>query len=180
MPRSSQSTVRDIDWSRDGKTITTFDASFTTDRIYRLVIGELSVEFVEEELSEPLWKRYDLSGIRRAVEESELAMVAEVDRVIAAFMTLKFEAWNRRAWITHLYVGAEHKYRGIGSGLVDEALAFAKQKNVRGLWLETQNVNYPAIQFYKKLGFRFCGFDESLYDPALVPGETAMYFSKEV
>jgi ribosomal protein S18 acetylase RimI-like enzyme len=171
---------RDIDWPRDGEALTSFEATFTTDRIYRLEIGDLAAEFVEEELSEPLTKRYDVSGIRTAVEESGFALAAEIDGEIAAFMTVKFESWNRRMWITHLYVANEYKNRGIGSKLVNEALAFVKRKNARGLWLETQNFNYPAIRFYAKLGFRFCGFDGSLYDPALVPGETAMYFSRNV
>ena len=51
----------------------------------------------------------------------------------------------------------------------------------RCLWLETQNTNYPAIQFYQHVGFRLCGLDESLYDPA-GPGrnEIALFFVREL
>jgi ribosomal protein S18 acetylase RimI-like enzyme len=35
------------------------------------------------------------------------------------------------------------------------------------LWLETQNVNYPAVQFYRRMGFRLCGLDETLYRPGI-------------
>jgi ribosomal protein S18 acetylase RimI-like enzyme len=45
---------------------------------------------------------------------------------------------------------------------------------MRCLWLETENVNYPAIGFYRRAGFRLCGLDDILYrpgDPGLLPGE---------
>ena len=172
--------LREIDLTRDLRTLETFDASFTTDRIYRLATNGLSAEFIEEVLPERLTKRYDVSGIRHAVAESELALLAEVDRKAVGFMTVKLEAWNRRVWITHLYVSPKNKNLGLGSRLVDEADRFARKRDARALWLETQNFNYPAIQFYLKRGFRFCGFDESLYDPSVVPGETAIYLSRDL
>ena len=139
----------------------------------------LSARFIEEQLELPLAKRYDVSGINVAVDESILAIVGEFEDRIAAFMTVKLETWNSRAWITHLYVDPEHRNLGIGKRLISEAIANAKSVSAHGLWLETQNFNYPAIQFYRKLGFKFCGFDRSLYDPNRVPGETAIYFSLE-
>jgi len=48
---------------------------------------------------------------------------------------------------------------------------------------ETQNVNYPAVQFYLRMGFRLCGLDETLYrpgDPHLMPDETALYFARDL
>ena len=49
------------------------------------------------------------------------------------------------------------------------------------VWLETQNVNYPAIHFYRRCGFEFCGFDETLYDPTiLAQEEVALFFARPV
>src|SRR5215218_7932339 len=178
MTNPEHAILRQIDLGRDLQLLERFDASFTTDRIYRLEKRELSASLVEELLPQPLTKRYDVSGIREAIAESEFGLVAEIDGCIAGFMTVKFESWNRRAWITHLYVREESKGRGLGTRLVEEAMSLARRREARGLWLETQNFNYPAIRFYLTLGFRFCGFDESLYDPSVVPGETAMYFMR--
>jgi ribosomal protein S18 acetylase RimI-like enzyme len=61
---------------------------------------------------------------------------------------------------------------------VDALAAHAKAAGARCLWLETQNVNYPAIQFYLAHGFYLCGFDESFYDPVELPGEFAFFFSR--
>ena len=145
--------IREIDWVRDGRSLLNFDAAFTTDRIYRLAVGELSAEFVEEILDFPLFKRYDLSGIEEAVNDSGLAVVAEIGGAIAGFMTVKFETWNRRAWLTHIYVAPEFRGCGVGTKLVGEAVNFAEGLSARGLWLETQNFNYPAILYYQNFGF---------------------------
>jgi ribosomal protein S18 acetylase RimI-like enzyme len=54
------------------------------------------------------------------------------------------------------------------------------EQSLRCLWVETQNVSYPAIQFYRRLGFRLCGLDVTLYrpdDPLLLPGEVALFFA---
>ena len=170
--------IRELDWSVDGDALERFDASFTTDRIYELKMRGLAAEFVEMVVDEPICKSYDLSGMRIAVAESALGLVALVEGEIAGFMTVKVESWNRRAWLTHLYIDPSRKGIGIGTALVDEAVRFSRRREARGLFLETQNFNYPAIQFYLRRGFEFCGFDASLYDPSSVPGETAMYFSK--
>jgi ribosomal protein S18 acetylase RimI-like enzyme len=60
----------------------------------------------------------------------------------------------------------------------------ARQRpSARCLWLETQNINYPAVQFYRRMGFRLCGLDETLYRPGmpgLLPAEVALYFSRDL
>ena len=71
-------------------------------------------------------KRYDLSGIGDAVNDSGLALVAEEGGRIAGLMTVKYEAWNRRAWLTHIYVAAESRGRGIGTRMIGEAIKYAK------------------------------------------------------
>ena len=55
------------------------------------------------------------------------------------------------------------------------------EPSTRCSWLETQNVNYPAAQFYRRLGFRLCGLDETLYRPGIpgmLPGEVALYIQQ--
>ena len=58
---------------------------------------------------------------------------------------------------------------------------FARSTEARCIWLETQNVNVPAIRFYQRIGFQFCGFDATLYDPAHTPKtEIALFFTHPV
>ena len=65
--------------------------------------------------------------------------------------------------------------------LLEAVDAFARSVSARCVWLETQNVNYPAIQFYRRAGFAFCGFDTSLYDPNdLIMEDVALFFARPV
>jgi ribosomal protein S18 acetylase RimI-like enzyme len=71
--------------------------------------------------------------------------------------------------------------QGVGRQLVEAALAYARSRAARCLWLETTNLNYPATQFYRRAGFRLCGWDESLYDPAgPTCGEIALFMAYDL
>ena len=65
--------------------------------------------------------------------------------------------------------------------MVEAALGEARRRDARSLWVETQTINYGAIQFYERKGFEWCGLDTSLYDPAeVIEKEVALFFSRGV
>jgi ribosomal protein S18 acetylase RimI-like enzyme len=112
----------------------------------------------------------------------EELLVAEDNEELAGFGEVVFEPWNRRAIIAHLYVSPSSRGLGIGSALLEALDRRARISGARCLWLETQNVNYPAIQFYRRSGFRLCGLDDTLYDPERDPttglDEVALFFTR--
>ena len=78
-------------------------------------------------------------------------------------------------------VAPQHRGGGLGRALLNAVVALAHSTGARCVWLETQNINYAAIQFYRRAGFRLCGLDESLYDPqSPVGGEVALFFVREL
>ncbi len=79
---------------------------------------------------------------------------------------MRFEEWNRRAVIAHLYIDARARGQGIGTRLVQELRALAIEHGARQLFVETQNVNFPAVRFYERNGFTLVGLDTSLYEDA--------------
>jgi ribosomal protein S18 acetylase RimI-like enzyme len=171
--------IREMEREIDGERLADFDASFSTEYIYRVAVDKMSVEIVKEKLDVPFQKTYPVDSIKKDIDEADYAVVAEIDEIIAGFATVKYEEWNNRACLTGIFVRAESKGKGVARALVEAAINFAKTKSARCLWAETQNVNYPAIQFYRKIGFEFCGFDSALYNPADVSAdETAFYFCK--
>ena len=92
---------------------------------------------------------------------------------------LSYEAANRRAILWHLYVGPAYRRQGIGRALIDAMVVRAQHYQARCLWLETQDVNYGAIQFYRRVGFECCGLDLSLDDrEAAATQETAVFFMR--
>lgn len=165
--------IRPLQLPDDEPALLALDTSFTTDRIYRVEARQLGFELVEEQLDAPLTKSFPL-------DEPfiwDRALVAEEAGQIVGFMALDFASWNRRAVIEHLYVAPGQRRRGLGGQLLAEAERAARAAGMRCLWLETNNLNHPGVQFYQRLGFSLCGLDLSLYDPAGPAGdEVALYF----
>ena len=163
----------------DCKQLAGFDASFSTERVYRVAIDKMSVTIIDEKLDVPFRKIYSFVSIKKDIDEADYAVIAEINEIIAGFATVKYKEWNNRAILTGIFVAKESKGKGVGRALIEAAINFAKTKSARCLFVETQNVNYPAIQFYRKNNFEFCGFDSALYNPAAVSAnETAFYFCK--
>jgi ribosomal protein S18 acetylase RimI-like enzyme len=174
--------VRPGRWPQDLNLLGALDTSFTTDRIYRVIRDESSFALVEEKIDPPLRKEYGpLTAGDGDLPSMDHLVVAEYEGELAGIAAAKYETWNRRLVIGHLYAAARYRGRGIGRALVDELSGFARTAGARCLWLETQNVNYPAIQFYRRVGFRLCGLDESLYDPeGQGHDEVALFFVREL
>jgi len=170
--------LRDLLWPDDRATLLDLDTSFTTDRLYRVVADGLSFALQEVSIAPPLRKAYDLSEDIDRLPQFDAVVIAEDDGRVAGLAALKHEAWNRRAVLWHLYVAPERRGRGIGRALLDRAAQDARRLGARCVWLETQNVNHGAIQFYRRMGFACCGLDLSLYDPhGPAAGEVAVFFS---
>ncbi len=169
--------LRRLQWPEDREPLLALDTSFTTDHVYRVVANGMSFVLEDTMISPPLRKVYDLADAVDSLPQFDHVVVAEVDAHIGGMAALKFDSWNSRAVLWHLYVAPAYRGRGIGRTLMDDLVRAAQQWRARCVWLETQNVNYAAIQFYRQLGFRWCGLDTALYDsqgPAA--GETALFF----
>lgn len=175
--------IRPIRWPGDERKLATIDTSFTTDRVYRVERGPLSFRLAAETVDPPVrksycsWLRADFDRLRQIRH----VVVAEEDDRLLGMLSADLAAWNRRVQVEDLYVAPEVRGRGIGRALVASAIAVAREVGARCVWLETQNVNYPAVQFYQRLGFRLCGLDERLYDPDTQEmDETALFFVLDV
>lgn len=171
-------TVRAADQAEDRARIARIDTSFQTDRIYRVTADPAGFRLIEEPADPPRTKTYPV-----ALEDlGEGLVVADDDGELVGFGEVVFEPWNRRATIAHLYVSPSSRGTGIGTALLAALDGRARASGARCLWLETQNINYPAIQFYRRSGFRLCGLDDTLYDPELDPttgpDEVALFFTR--
>ncbi len=171
--------LRGLRWTEDREPLLALDASFTTDRVYRVVATGTSFVLEDVAIAPPLHKVYYIADDVDSLPQFDHVVVAEVDARIGGMAALKFDSWNRRAVLWHLYVTPAYRGRGIGRALMNDVVQTAQHWQARCVWLETQNVNYPAIQFYRQLGFQWCGLDMTLYDsqgPAA--SETALFFAR--
>jgi len=173
--------LRPLRWPDDRESLRTLDVSFTTQRIYHIRVTERSFALEDTALPSAIHKAYDLDAELDRFPTYTYVVIAEVDAVLAGVATLAFESWNHRAILWHLLVDAGYRGCGVGRTLMDDIVRAAQAYHARCLWLETQNINYGAIQFYRRVGFQWCGLDQSLYDPdGLLEGETALFFVRQL
>lgn len=101
---------------------------------------------------------------------------ARVDGTLAGQIIL-FKNWNGYAYIDDLAVNPTFRRRGVGRALIDQAVSWAKARNLPGIMLETQNINVAACLFYARCGFVLGGYDRFLYQ-GLTPEteEIALYW----
>lgn len=89
--------------------------------------------------------------------------VAERDGHLMGVLELSVEDWANRLRIANIWVTEGGRRQGLGKRLMAKAVAVAREQKRRGLVLETQTCNDPAIQFYQACGFRVIGFDCTHY-----------------
>ena len=171
MPR-----CRPPDWPHDREALARLDLAFATDVVYAVERrGPLDFALVERRADPPLVKRYalDLDALAAAPHVT----VAEEDGRVVGVASVAWQAWNRRAELSHLYVDAAARGRGVGAALLREAERAARTLGARCLWVETQQVNAPAIRFYLRQGFACCGLDAALYDD---DREVGIFFARDL
>lgn len=67
--------------------------------------------------------------------------------------------WNKTARLWDIDIYEPYRNQGYGSEIMSFIKEFLQKGKSRAILLECQSSNYPAIQFYRKHGFRLGGFD---------------------
>ncbi|RIK35841.1 MAG: N-acetyltransferase [Chloroflexi bacterium] len=168
--------VRDYNPATDRDAVLAINRTFTTTATYRVAASDAGFQLVVEQHALPVVKQFPLDD-----PDDNPAFVALRQEEIVGFAAFRHQIWNRRTEIWHFYVSAQHRRQGVGSALMRTLLATSGHAGMRCIWLETSNLAYPAIQFYRSAGFTLCGLDTTLYDPSQSNEvETALYFARQV
>jgi len=96
-------------------------------------------------------------------QRDEAFLVAEVDGEVQGYVDLVNLPWQQMGQMNNLAVDRSYRRRGIGRALVRGARQWAREQGLRLLQAEATTKNYPAICFYQKLGFQFCGYNDHYY-----------------
>ena len=177
------------------------DYSFETDRIYALRMhGKLTqndddsqtldkpaiaFELWETTVDPPLYKSFrdyehKLEEVEARLRGVEGGYVALADGQIAGAVLLNVEQWRSVTRIEDIIVGHQFRRYGIGSLLLNCASDWARKRGCWAIVLETQNVNYPAIQFYLRNGFEAWSVHQHFYPPGPVEHEVAIFMGKKL
>ncbi len=133
----------------------------------------------------PLYK--DHRAFERTLEDVEARLhnvdggyVAMADGQVAGAVLLNVEEWRSVARIEDIIVGRQFRRYGIGSLLLSCACDWARNHGCWAILLETQNVNYPAIQFYLRNGLEIWSINRHFYPPGPVEHEVAIFMGKRL
>lgn len=155
--------------ANDVRPILSLDVSYTTDWVWQVeqkVSGtEIATYFRTARLPRPLKVEPtpDWGAVTENWHERPLFMVAAEGDYVLGYLDLTVDKTYNVGRIDHVAVMAPRRRNGIGSALVKEAGKWGKRRVLGSLMAKTQTKNYPAIRFFQKCGFTFCGFNDRLY-----------------
>ena len=174
----SEVEIRQVRLPDDAAALRELDTSFTTDVVYEVVRAKDSFRLVPTGVTPPVTKRFPLDDLEGPARAWDSGHVAVDGGRVCGFLATRYEAWNRRLVVRHLYVDPSRRRRGIGRRLLERAFREAEARGAPTIWLETTSLNYPGVRAYMSLGFELCGFDTTLYRGTPSEGETALFLAR--
>jgi ribosomal protein S18 acetylase RimI-like enzyme len=156
------------------------DGSFIVDARLVLSATDGQISYTIEPV-QPYLKRYPAEQFdwNTFIGNPDKAIyLAYVDGQLAGQIIL-LKNWNGYGYIEDITVDANFRRQGLGRKLIEQAIAWEKERGLPGLMLETQNNNIAGCRLYEACGFHLGGFDRELYK-AISPGtdEIALYWYK--
>lgn len=154
------------------------DGTFTVDSRLAISTDGTGIQFSIVPTT-PYQKKYpgDSFDYNDYIEKPDrIVYLAYVENIIAGEIRLR-KNWNNYAYIEDIVVDAEFRRRGIGRSLINKAIHWAKEKNLPGIMLETQDNNAAGCLLYQACGLELAGLDRHLYhglDPHT--DEVALYW----
>ena len=144
----------------------------------------LNLRFVQ--LDQPYrkaWDHFDDETVQRYTKTLSHAYSfgAFDDNLLVGILISEPQLWNDSVWVWEFHVAETHRRLGIGRCLMDAVAEKAKLAGLRTIVCETQTTSAPAIQAYRKLGFRLEGVDISYYSNSDYPdGEVAVFMKRRL
>jgi len=114
----------------------------------------LSIQNDEAKINLPLDEQPDLKDIKGSyIENGGGFWLAKADGKVIGTVGLMMKE-NNCAVLKKFFVKAEYRSQRVGLALYKELLAYAAEKNVRHIILDTPSVAVKSHRFYEKAGFR--------------------------
>ena len=136
------------------------------------IIGRLKPVFLNDEwtyteelFSDPYLHTYpdDDTDYSEYVDNPyKTVFLAYIDGSFAGRIMVRKD-WNKYAFIEDICVLKSYRGQGVGTALIKKTIEWAKNEEMNGLALETQDNNLLACRFYSKCGFVLGAVNTMLY-----------------
>jgi len=154
--------------------IATIDTGFTATEMLAVETREGGFALTIKAVDRTVWKAFPLDDVE---QQWQVALVARVGSSTVGFASGNHHRWNRRLVISHFYVDRKHRRKGVETALMNAMVARGRQLGADHLWIETSNLNVPAVAAYQQWGFELCGLDTAFYRATPARGEVAIFLS---
>jgi len=114
-----------------------------------------SEEMVEEMMSDAL------------EEQPDGVFVATMNGKVVGFAIVMFRDWLNIAYLDYIQVRTNQMNKGVGHGLMEGCVDWAREKGARIIYTETGRNNERAIKFYQRHGFKITGCIPDYYQKGL-------------
>ncbi|OBZ18472.1 GNAT family N-acetyltransferase [Bacillus sp. FJAT-27264] len=133
--------------------------------------------YTKEIFSETYLKQYENEEIDTSyIEDTGKAVFLYYDDNICVGRIKLYANWNGYALVEDIGVSKAWRHQGIGTKLLEKSKEWAKQNNLLGLMLETQDINVSACDFYARNNFIIGGVDCMLYSNFSTANEKAIFW----
>jgi ribosomal protein S18 acetylase RimI-like enzyme len=145
------------------------DPTYSTEFVWQMDTysdnGEIGVAFRSVRLPRMMRVSYPRSARQLAWNwyGCEGFLVVELEEKVIAYAALAVRKDQGSVYITDIVVEQRYRQQGVGTALLQAVVAWSKERGMRQLIAELQTKNHPAICFYQKMGFCFCGFNDRYY-----------------
>ncbi len=165
------------------------DTSFISDAVLQVEKTEdglgVSWRLAELPLSKPskrgwndAWGEETAQIIKWLENERGIHLLAERSGRPVGLLNVEPEDWNQTARVWNILVDRDHRGCGLGRTFIERAVAWARERGFRALWLEAQNDNINACRFYKHVGFYISGIRDDFYtNDDIGRGQVAIFWS---
>lgn len=136
------------------------------------IIGKLKPTFINDEwtYTEEIYPQSYLNSYPNEdndyssyIENPDKAVfLAYSDKECVGQIVLRKD-WNKYAFVEDICVSRSSRGNGVGTALMQKAIEWAKEKELDGVALETQDNNLLACRFYAKCGFGIGAVNTMLY-----------------
>jgi len=117
-----------------------------------------------------LWELFALAEESPAVIEELIdqgrVLVATLGGEIVGCLQLLDPDTEGEIELAILAVTEEHQGRGIGTALVERAIADARRQGLQTMWVGTSSADIGNLRFYQRRGFRMLKIERDAFTPA--------------
>jgi GNAT superfamily N-acetyltransferase len=166
--------------SNDLPRLMAFDHTCLSDYVWQLELRseakQVTANFHEVRLPRAVTVTYPHNPSLLADEwkKRDVVLVALKGETPVGYACAAEEHTSTIAWITDLVVAPEMRRQGVASALLTGIQAWALERSVRRIVLETQSKNHPCIRLAQKFGYEFCGYNDQYYPTQ----DVALFFGR--